>query len=555
MKVAVQFHQDLKLLFSQMQSDRRPWWSFWREVADYILPRRYVWLMSERESNRTYQIRNRYILDSTGTQAAKVLASGMMNGITSPSRPWFRLRIAGVKDEATGPVRLWLEEVRRRMLLVMAESNFYNALALLYVDLVVFGTGAMLIYEDDDEVIRCFNNALGEFYVSQDANLKVNTFAREFYYNVRQVVERFGLENCSESVQSKWKLGGARLLDSVRIIHLVQPADRRSPVLGDRFRYHEYYWELAGEIGNVLAARGFFELPGIFPRWETIGNDPYGISPGMDALPDIIQLQHETKAKGQGLDFMLRPPILADISMEHRPTALLPKGITYIAGLSNGHVGAKPAYTVNPPILEMMQDIAQIQTRVQEVFHNDLFRMISQLDTVRSATEIAARREEKLVLLGPVLERFENEALDPGILRIYGIMQRKGLIPEMPPELEDQEIEIQYVSVLSDAQRAIGTVAIERGVAFVGQLAAVRPDVLDVPDWEETVREYFDALGVPPQIINDRETSAALREQREQQDALAGTAAIADPVTKAAKQLSDTNVGGGVNALQAMIGG
>jgi hypothetical protein len=58
----------------------------------------------------------------------------MMNGITSPSRPWFKLRVPGFDDEG-GPVTQWADEVARRMMKVMGESNFYNSMAVLYLDL------------------------------------------------------------------------------------------------------------------------------------------------------------------------------------------------------------------------------------------------------------------------------------------------------------------------------------------------------------------------------------------------------------------------------------
>lgn len=552
-KITPETHRQKKLLIAGLYNERQPWWTYWRELADYILPRRYNWLMSDRETQKNRHLRNRYILDPTGTEAAKTLASGMMNGITSPSRPWFRLRVAGRPDESTGPARLWLDEVRRRMMLVMAESNFYNALAVMYLDLVVFGTASMLIYEDDDEVIRCYNNAIGEYYLGMGFNLKVDMFAREFNQTVKQLVERFGEENCSETVRAKWRQGGPRILDNIKVHHLIEPNMKDDGLVPARFRYREVYWEAAAPLGQVLQVKGFFELPGIFPRWELLGNDAYGVSPGMDALPDIIQLQHETKAKGQSLDYMNRPPVVADVQLEHRPTALLPRGVTYVAGINN--VGVKPIYTVNPPLQDMAFDIQQVQGRIRETFHNDLFKMISQLETVRSATEIDARREEKLVLLGPVLERFENEALDPGIMRVFGIMQRAGLIPPMPPELEEEELEIQYVSILSDAQRAVGTVSTERLVGFVGNLAAVKPELLELPDWEELVRDYADSLATPAKNLKTREEYARALAAIKQQEAIASAAQVADPLTKATKQLSETEVGGGQNALQRMIGG
>jgi hypothetical protein len=213
------------------------------------------------------------------------------------------------------------------MMFIMQESNFYNAIAVLYLDLVTFGTAAMLIYEDDDTVIRCYNPALGEFYLGQSHRLSVDTFAREFKQSVKQLKTNFGEDNLSEQLRAKCKEGGAQALHMYDVTHLIEPNYGDSGV-PEKFRYMETYWETAAfTTGQVLARRGFNQLPGIFPRWELTANDSYGTSPAMDALPDVIQLQQETKRKAQGIDKMVNPPIVADIQLEHRPTALMPNGM------------------------------------------------------------------------------------------------------------------------------------------------------------------------------------------------------------------------------------
>lgn len=549
MKIPEDEHRRMKQRMAVMQNDRRPFWQLWRELADYYLPKRYVWLQSEKE-RRIRNAKNPYILDSTGTIAARILASGMMNGITSPSRPWFSLRIPGYDDEG-GPVTLWADEVARRMHLVMSESNFYNAIAVLYLDLVIFGTAAQLIYEDDETIIRCYNPALGEFYLEQDHRLAVNGFSREFCMTVHQVVMKFGEENCSDTVRSAWKRGGGDMLQEVKITHLIEHNMDGKSKVPKRFEFRETYWETGGPQGQVLAQGGFNEMPGIFPRWELTANDSYGTSPGMDALPDVIQLQQETKRKAQGLDKMINPPIVADVQLQHRPTALLPNGITYVAGANT--IGAKPLYQISPPIGEMTVDIRDVRARIQEIFHNPLFNMISQLETVRSATEIDARREEKLVLLGSVLERFENEALDPAINRIFAIMDRKRLLPPPPEVIAGQQIEIQYVSILSTAQRAVSTAPLERWAGFVGNLSAVEPSVLKVPNWEEVVRNYGDSIGVEARNMRTREEVAQLAEAEQQQLEMQEAAVVGRELVAGAKQLSETDVGGGVNALQQLL--
>lgn len=549
MKIKVEYHNKMKTSLASLKTDRLPWWHAWREIATYYIPKRYIWLATPSE-RKDYVGKNGNILNATGTKAGRVLAAGMMNGVTSPSRPWFKLRIPGQDDDVDMAVRLWLDDVERNMLQVMAESNFYNALALMYIDLVFFGTAAMLIYEDDETIIRAYNNALGEFYLGQDDRLMVNRFAREFPMKVGQMVSRFGLENCSITVQNLWKNGNH--LAEYNVCHIIQP-NVGDYVVPRAFKYCEVYYEAGGPVGDALQVSGFHEMPGIFPRWEITANDSYGTSPGMDALGDVIQLQHETKRKAQSLDYMVRPPMVLDISLQSRPTALMPGGQTFVSGASQ--VGAKPAYEVRPPIAEITADIQEVEMRIQSMFHNDLFQMISQLETVRTATEIDARREEKLVQLGPVLERFENEALDPGIKRIYAIMVRKGLIPEPPPSLNGVQLEVQYVSILAAAQTAVGVVPTERFLQLVGNLSGIYKDATLIPNVEELLRDYARDIGVKAKGLNSREDVDAQRQQQQQEEAAQSAAAMAPPAADAAKLLSETDVGGGASALQQIMGG
>jgi hypothetical protein len=215
---------------------------------------------------------------------------------------------------------------------------------------------------------------------------------------------------------------------------------------------------------------------------------------------------------------------------------------------------SKPLYQIQPPLQEMTEDIREVQMRIRETLHNDLFRMISQLDTVRSATEIDARREEKLVLLGSVLDRFEKEALSPAISRVYSIMDRRGLLPEPPPELEEgAPIEVEYVSILSTAQRAVSAAPTERWIQLIGNIAPVAPEATQIVDWPELTRNYGEAIGVEARNMKSRERvmaeQQAAAQQQAQQQALEQGAVAVD----AAQQLSATDVGGGVNALQELL--
>lgn len=561
-------------LIAQLDQDFSLWRPHFQELSQFILPRRYTWLapnnlssaFSATESSSGLAVassqtaanqRNSRILDGTGTDASRTLAHGLMNGITSPARPWFRLRLQDFPETLEGyplPYQVWLEEVARRMLIVLAESNFYSAMAIMYLELPVFGTAAMLIYEDFDEVIRCYNSPMGEFRLIQDHRRMVQGYARHFELTVQQTVQQFGIENVSPQTRNSYEQGGANLMRRIHIAHLIElnnPDDALA--LAPVFEYRELYWEAGIRTGDVLRMDGYREKPLVAPRWELIGNDTYGSSPGMDALADIKQLQLETKQKGQALDKMIRPPIVADVALSSNPTALLPGGVAFVP--SSSTIGAKPIYTVSPPLGEMTQDMMQLQGRIRRFFYNNLFRNVSDLDTVRSAQEIIERKQEDMVILGAVLERFENEALDPVIRRVFKIMLRQGMLPEPPPGIDPDGLEIEYVSILADAQRAIGTASIERFLAAIGELAATVPEVLDIPNFDEMLRHYGEILNVPGKVLRSREEAAQVREQRAAQLEAQQAAQVGSDLTQATRNLAETEVGAGNTALDALLGG
>jgi len=544
-------HCDNRLI--GLRVDRFSWWTHWRELADYILPRRYKWLITPNQATRGSPI-NQRIIDSTATISMRVLASGMMSGLTSPTRPWFRLETSRQDLMEMPDVKTWCDECTSRMRVVFAESNFYNGLGQMYEDLGVFGTGPMLIYEDFEDVIRVQNPCAGEYYLANDQRLRANVFYREFVMTVSQIVDEFGMENVSPTVRQSVRTGGASLTREIRVGHAIEPnADYVPKAPGTKgMLYREIYWELGTGRNFTLRVRGYHELPFIAPRWSIVGNDAYGRSPGMDALGDIKQLQVEQKRKAQAIDKHVNPPLLADVSLKNEPASMLPGGVTYVSQTAG--VGMKPIYEIRPDIQGMMLDIKEVQDRIRKIFFHDLFLMISQIDTVRSATEIDARKEEKLIQLGPVIERFQDEALNPAIDRTFDIMSRAGLIPKPPKVLQGQHIKVNYISMLAEAQKAAATAGIERVFQFAGNLAAVDPGIMNNLDSDEAIRQYGDDLNVPSKIFRDPKVVDQMRQQQqqkqEQQEAMQQTMAG----VQGAQVLSQTDVGGGKNALQSMIG-
>jgi len=336
------FRQKSESRLMGLRTNRYSWWVHWRELADYYLPRRYKWIITPNQMARGSPI-NQHILDSTGTLAARNLASALFTGTSDPTRLWFRLRVGHLDSTQTGPISLWLAEVERILLLIFQESNFYMAVAIALFDLVIFGTAAMLIMEDFDTVINCLNPCAGEFYLDNDDTMRPEVFQREFTLTIDQVVQQFGLRNCSVAVQRMFHEGGASLTREIVVAHCIEPNnDGRDFGIPSRFKYRECYWEWGGSASpqggssyspGLLRSRGYFEKPHITPRWDLVSNDAYGRSPAMDGLPDVRQLQLEQRRKAQAIDKHVNPPMVADIQLKNQPASLLPGGVTYVAGV------------------------------------------------------------------------------------------------------------------------------------------------------------------------------------------------------------------------------
>jgi hypothetical protein len=540
-----------------LRADRWSWWCSWRELADYILPRRYRWLITPNQMNRGSPM-NQRIIDSTGTISARVLAAGMMAGITSPGKPWFRLKIHG-DDELSewGPVRQWLDICGKILADIFASSNFYQAMAVMYKDLSVFCTGTFTMYEDYDDVIRCHNWALGEYYLANGPRGDVDVAYREFVQTIPQVAREFGMENCSDTIRGAVKTAGAQLTKEIIVGHAIEPNDDVSPGAPgvDGMPYREVFWEMGSGQNEMLRLKGFHEKPFMAARWDVVGNDAYGNGPGMDAIGDIKQLQVEQKRKSQLIDKLVNPPMVADPALKNEPASVIPGGVTYAAYGPEGKPRFSPVYEVNPQGLgAITEDVNEVKERVKAAFFYDLFLMISQLDTVRTATEVDARREEKLIQLGPVLERFENEVLDLAIYRAFMIAMRANIFPPMPKELRGKHVVPEYVSMLAQAQRAAMTAGFERLASFAGSVSAVNPGVLDNIDFDEMIDEYADLLGVPAKIIVPYAKVLQIRAQRSQQQQQASMVQTSLAAAQGAQTLSQTDVGGGINALQAMLG-
>ncbi|HEV8474586.1 MAG TPA: portal protein [Methylomirabilota bacterium] len=557
-------------------SERSTFDAHWKELADYFFPRRTRFMITDR--NRGDR-RSQNIIDSAPRFAARTLASGLHAGLTSPARPWMKLSTPDRELNDYPPVKEWLFTVTRRMLDVLQKSNLYNVLPTLYGDMGVFGTGAIGALEDAKDLVRFYSYPIGSFVAGLDERGLPNTFSRDYQLTVEQAVERFAMVNgnprdidwsrVSSQVRNQYEM--ANYTSPVDVTWFVSPnreLDRTRIEARYTMPFHSCHYEMGradADFHNseaVLAVRGFRTFPVLVPRWDVTGEDTYGTdSPGMTALGDTKGLQLQQRQKAKAIAKAIDPPLKGPPELRTEKVSLVPGGITYVQDERGGTGrGLSPIHEVRLEGLQyLVMDMGETRDRVRRAFYEDLFLMLAMSEySARggqpiTAREVEERHEEKLLALGPVLERLNDELLDRLIDRTFAIMLAAGAIPEPPEELLNMELKVEYVSILAQAQKLVGVVGHDRFLQSTIALAETFPMVRHKVNAFQAVDDYADMLGTNPKLTRTNDEAQQLADAEQQAAAAAQQAEQAKSTAAAAQSLGKTPMQGGGTALDAML--
>ena len=563
------FFSYLETRIGMLRSWRWSWWAFWQVLAAFFNPRRSIWLVVANRMWRGSSL-NDQIIDSTGLLSVRTCAAGMWTGLTSPSRPWFKLEQALPWVQLDAEAKEWLEDTEQRIYTVLAQSNFYNIMAQTFQDLTVFGTAPVIIYEDSEDVIRLYLPCAGEYYLAVGARFSVTTHFREFTLTVQQIVDMFTIKNCPEEVQKLWTAGGASLDMEFVVGHAIEPNFEISQkgmigakpvrVVSGAFPFREVYWLRGRKTARPLSKRGFHMQPFMAFRWSTVSNDAYGRSPCMDAIGDTKQIQQETRRKAEFIEKGVRPPMGANPELKNEPASIIPGNITYTS-TDNGKKGFWPLYEVNAQWLQgLILDIKDVSARIQKCLFVDLFMAISRMEGVqpRNELELTKRDLERLQELGPVVDLAEGE-LSIGLRRIMDIMQRRKMLKPMPESLKNTPLKINYVSIMKLAQRSAESIAMKDTFQTAGGLssaakAAGVPDPIRTINLDKAMKKYADLNNFPSDCMYTDEEVKQNDQARENAKAQAQIPGAAMAGVTAAKTLSETQVGGGSLLNSLMTG-
>lgn len=547
----------------QLENDRTSNIPKWQQLESFFDPGTARWNVSDVNNQAR---KDQFLINSTGQLGLRTLKAGMLTGMSSQTRPWFKIMADRDDLNALKPVRSWCESADEVVKKVFLKSNYYEALLTLYGDEGLYGTGAFTIEEDEKSVIRCHSIPVGSYAIGLDDDLRVDLYMRVYSMTVRQIVERFGREKTSSAVLALYDSNAGGMKETrYPVVHVIHCGD----YFGDSdegvegamdFPWTSVWYEQGpfNDKTGILKRSGFLENPLICGRWNVVGENVWGKGAAQDCLGDVMSLQSWEMILAQAGEKHADPPTVVGTDIDPRRANLLP-GEMIFADTKDVSKVIAPAYQVDLQIQPGMSMLERIEKRVNDAMYRSLFQMFSESDRREiTAEEIRARAAEKMQVLGPVVERNVVEVLAPSVVRTLGICERRGLLAPLPEEMKGQKFKLEFVSILAQAQKMSAVNNVTQYLSILGSEVAVDQGILDNVDLDEVARYVGENLSVPSKLLRTAEDVAAIRADRAKQQQQQQAAENAQKLAQAAQNLSQAKTGQGSlldQALPALAGG
>lgn len=497
--------KDIIVRMDGLVSIRRPLESAWRECYEHTFPLRGDGLSGNDVTLSSANAEKARMVDSTTTEAAKTLASGIMSGLTPPSSRWFTLDVIDANPEE----QTALDDAANLLFTNIHAANFDSSGYEACLDIVCAGWFAM--YIEEDKKVGGLNFQLwpvgGVYVASTRSDGIIDTIYRKYKLTAIQVVNEF------DDVPQKIKdIAEKEPNKQYELIHAIFPREKAKSngKLAKNLPFASFHILVSEK--EIVRESGYHEFPCSVPRWMLIPGTHYGIGAVNEVLPDskeLNELKRMEKAAGDlaisgmwiGKDDGVLNPRTVQVGPRKVIVAAETDSLKPLASGSDFNVSFALAKDLQASIRKgLMADQLQPQD-----------------GPAMTATEVHVRVGLIRQLLGPVFGRLQSEYLQPLIERCFGLALRAGVLADLPESLAGRAYHVRYISPLARASKLEDVTAIDRLNASIAQLAQAKPEVLDLLDADETVRYLSDSLGVPSKVLRDKGEVQMLRQQREQQ--------------------------------------
>lgn len=557
---SVQMRAYYETLRSNLYSEQSTWLDKWGQLAQFFLPK---WQRFNYNNVDLGYREDQSIVDESATLCLRTLKAGMQTGMSPPTAPWFNFKAENEELNERQEVVDYLESCERIARDSLLKANFYGTSLNAYGEMGLYGNAAYMIIEDPETIFRFHPCPLGSYYIAGDKNRRVDFMMRIVNMTVRQIVDEFGIENCSTAVRSYFDSQSAQKDMWWPLVHVIHRntyfgTDKAKPK--DK-AWASVYYELNAYSGadanrGILRNSGYDECPFVCGRWNVLGENFYGFGAAEDIMGTVMGLQTIQTRTLQALDKFVNPPMIADPALMGMQASVLPGDVTY-AVTKDGAPGFRPAYQIDFKPEFAVQERADHRKRISRGLYEDLFLMIANDDRSNiTAEEIRARIQEKMMVLGPVIHNSIEDVLKPTLNRIMPMLARAGKLPPKPKSMRGQDIKIEFVSILAQAQKSAESVNIDEFMRFVGSEEAVAvgagADILDNVDLDVMTRTYADYKNIPAKCMRSPEEALARRAQRQKAQQAEAQAQQAQQLAQAGANLQKIPAGGD-NALTRLM--
>ncbi len=464
-----------------------------QELSDYFLPRSVQFIA---RNTRKPIVKNKKIIDSTPLIALRNFSSGMMSGATSPTNRWFKTTFSNLDLTNDYYLKNWCSKQEELTRKILYSSNFYQCLPEIYKQLGVFGFCAVGIEPNFQNVVNFKVLPLGSYYYSRNSQGKINAFCRVYMDTAQNIAEKF-VSNCPSEIL---ECARENPLKQFELVHFVEENKYfRQKHLSSRYAKYVSVVILSSK-NEFISIKGFDKFPYVvFESSCPMDTDYPQDSPGINAIADVKQLMTMVKEYAKAVKKIVCPTYKGPASLKNKKLADVPGA--YIEEDENGR-GITPVYEVNPKVLELKQEKDELKQIIKEHFYNDLFAMIlSTAERGRTATEVNELKEEKMVLLSPLLEQIHS-ALRQILYWIYDEQIKVGIIEPLKKEYQNYRLEIEFVSSLVAAQKVSNIASMERFTTFVSNIAnAIDPVLKSKLNGEKIIEDYASFANISPNQI------------------------------------------------------
>ncbi|MDO9100298.1 MAG: portal protein [Caldisericota bacterium] len=450
------------------------------------------------------------LLDSTATDSVRMLASSVLSSLTPPNTLWFDLADGSrLDDDLDQDSKEWLKTAAKRLHTLIHSSNYDNEAMTFVKHEIIAGIVGMYVELKNDR-LRFEVWPLNHLYVQETLNLGyIDTVYRQFFYTVQEAVLEFGLNalpqkmrECYEQNQHDTKMH--------RFVVGIRPRIKNGKqATGSTARNLPWESIWVSGCGTVVRESGFHEMPVIVPRWQTIPDTDYARGPVFDALPDIKSLNKVTESYLLNMDMHVAGmwKVKDDGTVNPNTIKFGPRRIIPVNNMEDIQplsAGGDINFAVN--------QIEALRSNIKQML---LSNKLSFEKAIQTATEVQTRNNQVRQILGPIFARMQSEFLTHLVERCFGLAVRANLFQPIPDGLAGREFEIDYRSPLARSQKMQEVEQADEFVTRIQSISQLKPEVLDLLNFDATARTYAEQLGIDPSMLNDEGTVKKIRKQRQ----------------------------------------